>query len=357
MNLNLASGLVLLCAMALGCSGGGSSPGSPPPPLPPPAYVRGFSLSPQGFPQDFSKLPQFYAEVGGLGHGAALWNGAWRDDLANGADAGSVPAAAASVAQAGAANGFAPLSVFGWRSGTTLYIRVPQNSANNWSNLQARALYKQAAMAYATAYHPPFLFLGNENDFYFEQDPADYVNWIATYNETYAAVKAASPATLVGSVFSFEHLSGQGALVSPPWTAQRWGALDAHDQAKVDVVGITLYPWLSVPQPSQVPSGYLSPLFQRIGSKPIAITETGWPAENLGGLNPPWITTAQAQVDYIPVMFGLAQGHDLRAVVWDFLYAEADDGSHNIDWKLFGSVSLRDGAGNPRPAYDPWKAR
>ncbi len=264
---------------------------------------------------------------------------------------------AASVGQAGAADGFAPMAVFGWRSGTAVFIKVPANSTNSWSNPQAQALFKQAAVAYASTYHPPFLFLGNENDFYFEQNPADYANWISAYNATYTEVKAASPGTLVGPVFSYEHLSGQGALVVPPWSAPRWGALDAHDLGKVDIVGITLYPWLSVAQPSQVPSSYLSPLFQRIASKPIAITETGWPAENLGGLNPPWITTAQAQVDFIPVLFGMAQSHDLRAVIWDFLYPEADDGSHSVDWKMFGSVSLRDAAGNPRPAYDPWKAR
>jgi hypothetical protein len=342
--------LLLVTLGSLSCSSG--DPSSPQPPA---SQLRGVGLSPSGFPLDYSLLNTFFAEVGGLGHSDVMWNGAWRDDAAGGSDAGTIPAAAVAVAQAGQANDFTPVAVFGWRSGSTLYISIPTNTVNNWSNADARGLYASTVAAYASAYHPQFLFLGNENDFYYAQDPADYANWIVAYNAAYDAVKTASPSTLVGPVFSFEHTAGSGKLNS--WDTPYWGAVDAHDFSRVDIIGLTLYPWLNYADPSKVPATYLDPLFSHIANKPVAITESGWPAENLGNLNPLWTTSDQAQVDYISILDSVIQGRDIRLVNWLFLYPMVDDGSSSLDWKLFGSVSLRDSTGAKRPAYDAWAAR
>ena len=43
-------------------------------------------------------------------------------------------------------------------------------------------------------------------------------------------------------------------------------------------------------------------------------------------------------------------------MTWLFLYPEVDPGGSPLDWKLFGSVSLRDAAGAERPAYASWRA-
>jgi hypothetical protein len=342
--------LVLTAVGFLSCSSGSSSS-----PEPQAQQIRGFGLSPFGFPLDYSGITAFFTEVGGLGHSDIMWNGAWRDDAAGGSDAGTVPGAAAAVAQAGTTYGFTPVAVFGWRSGTTLFVSVPTNTVNNWSNTDARGLYATAVSSYASAYHPEFLFLGNENDSYYAQDQADYANWIVAYNAAYDAVKAVSPSTLVGPVFSFEHMAGSGSLNG--WTTSYWGAVDAHDMSRVDIVGLTLYPWLNYADPSEVPTTYLDPLFFHIGSKPVAITESGWPAENLGSLNPLWTTSEQAQVDYIPVLGSMIQGRDVRLVNWLFLNPLVNDGTSSLDWKLFGSVSLRTSAGAKRPAYDAWAAQ
>jgi hypothetical protein len=68
------------------------------------------------------------------------------------------------------------------------------------------------------------------------------------------------------------------------------------------------------------------------------------------------------EVDYIPALASLFQDGDVRLVNWLFLYAMEDDGSSSLDWKLFGSASLRTGVtgtgtGAKRPAYDAWVAR
>lgn len=318
----------------------------------PPAALKGFGISPLGFPLDYSKTTGFFAEVGGMKNGAVLWNAAWRDDVVNGTDSGTIPAGTVSLEQAASTYHFTPLFVFGWRSGNVLYLNVPSNPVNNWTNTDAQALFRSMLVQFASAYKPPYLFLGNENDSYYEQDPADYANWIKFYNSAYDAIKSVSPQTMVGPVFNYEHLSGSGVLNG--WTQPTWQALDEHDLTRVDIVGITLYPWLNYASADAVPANYLDPLLSHIGSKPIAVTETGWPAENLGGLNPPWETSETAQVTYLSKLSAMLSGKNVKLVDWLFLNPMVDPGGSPVSWELFGSVSVRNSTGGKRAVYDPW---
>ena len=348
--------LIFLLSLGLllpGCGGGnGGSGGSNPTPPEEEKAVKGLAISPQGFPLDYSGLANFYAEVGSMPNGGVLWNGAWRDDAVNGTDAGAIPAAAISVMQNSTTYNFEPVVVFGWRSESTLYLKVPANQTNDWANTEAKNLFQNMVVNLAATYRPAHVFLGNENDFYYEQNPLDYGNWIIFYNAAYDAIETASPSTFVGPVFNFEHLSGSGALNG--WTRPHWGALDSHDLSKVDMIGVTLYPWLNYRTASSVPANYLDPLISRIGSKSLAITETGWPAENLGNLNPSWETNETAQVTYLSRLSGVLAGKNPKMVNWLFLYPMVDPGDSPSSWKLFGSVSLRESSGNKRAVYDPW---
>jgi hypothetical protein len=105
---------------------------------------------------------------------------------------------------------------------------------------------------------------------------------------------------------------------------------------------------------SLVPANYLDPFVSRIGSKPVAVTETGWPAENLGNLNPLWETSETAQVTYLSRLSAMLAGRNLKMVNWLFLHPMVDPGGSPSSWKLFGSVSLRNSSGNKRAVYDPW---
>ncbi|MGK5086104.1 glycosyl hydrolase 53 family protein [Bdellovibrionota bacterium FG-2] len=207
-------------------------------------------------------------------------------------------------------------------------------------------------MSFATTYQPRFLFIGNENDFYYEQDSEDYARWVTFYNAAYVAIKAVSSTTLVGPIFNFEHLAGIGSLNA--WNTPFWSALSAHDLTKIDLLGVTVYPWFSYASVAAVPDTYLQPLFDRIGSIPVAITESGWPAENFGNLNPLWSHSEQEQVDYVSKLFTFTQGHDVRMVNWLHLHYQVDDGTASTAWKIFGSVSLRNASGEARPALETW---
>ena len=316
------------------------------------SLVKGFGLSPFHFPIDYSKLADFYTEVGAQPDSGVMWNGAWRDDAFGGSDAGTVPAAAQALIAAAPANHFSPITVFGWRSGNTLLITIPGSPTNDWSNQAARSTFQSMLVRFVKTSAVPFVFLGNENDFYYEESPTDYANWISAYNSTYTAIKAASPGTLVGPVFNVEHMSGKGVLNG--WSKPLWQAIDAHDMSKVDVIGITLYPFFAEASASSVPVSYLDELLTHTQGKPIAITETGWPAENLGGLDPTWETSPAAQVTYLASLGALLHGKNVKLVDWLFLNAEVDP-TMSLGWKLFGSISLRDMNGAERPAYATWR--
>jgi hypothetical protein len=320
----------------------------------PPANTTplGVALSPRGFPEDWAGLADFFTEIGGWDDGFVMWNGAWREDAVNGSDAGEIPGGAKMIFDNTATYGYTPVPVFAWRSGTTLHLKVPQDPANNWTNAAAKQLFRDMLIAFAQAYTPEFLFFGNENSAYFAQDSADYKRWIDFYNDSYDTLKAVSPVTKIGTVFNFEHLSGSGALNG--WTTAHWRALTLHDLNKIDILGITLYPWLHHAQPEDIPTTYMDGLFTRIGNLPVAVTETGWPSENPAGLNLPWDISEQAQTDFVPKVEAIFANREYAFFNWLFLYPLVDSGGQSVEYQLFSSISLRSSGGAKRPVYDRW---
>lgn len=302
-----------------------------------------------GFPNDYSHFPDFLAEVGDLPNSGVLFNSAWRQDVEFGSDAGIIPATAIDLLKEAANYDYTPMIVFGWRTEQQLHVEVPANQTNDWTNTEAKALFKQMLEDLA-AYHPPYLFLGNESDAYFIANQDDYTRWVAFYNEAYDAIKTVSPETEVGPIFQYERMSGQGYINR--WTTPYWGALEAHDLNKVDIVGITLYPWLSVVTPEDIPDGYLDPLTERIGDKPIAITETGWPGDSFG-LQTPWEASPEAQLRFVDALARILNGANIRILNWLHLY-QMQLPADRTEFAEFTSISLRDAEGNKRPIYDVW---
>ncbi|MGH2582987.1 MAG: glycosyl hydrolase 53 family protein, partial [Anaerolineales bacterium] len=180
---------------------------------------------------------------------------------------------------------------------------------DDWSNSESKGLFEQMLVDFAEKYQPPFIFIGNESDAYYISNSDDYARWVEFYNQAYDAIKRASPSTQVGPIFQYERLSGQGTFNQ--WTTTQWGALESHDLERVDLVGITMYPWLGVPTPEDISDAYLDPLIDRIGGKPLAITETGWPGEDLG-LETAWEASPEAQIRYIAALDRLLERLNVR---------------------------------------------
>jgi exo-beta-1,3-glucanase (GH17 family) len=182
-------------------------------------------------------------------------------------------------------------------------------------------------------------------------NPEDYARWVEFYNQAYDAIKRVSSETQVGPIFQYERLSGQGTFNQ--WTSPQWGALETHDLDKVDLVGITVYPWLGVATPEEIRDDYFDPLIEHIGSKLVAITETGWPGENLG-LESAWEASPEAQIRYVEALDRALEGVDLRILNWLHLNQMSRPEGNQTFWQVFSSISLRDIEGNKRPVYDIW---
>jgi hypothetical protein len=317
-----------------------------------PTQAHGFGYSPLGFPNTYNQSVAFFEDVERLKDGAVMWNGSWRDDALDGSDAGVIPKGASAIQDASIQYCFVPLHVFGWRSGTTNLIQIPSATVNDWTNSQARAKYISMLVNFVNKYRPKYIFLGNENDFYYESNLPDYANWIIAYNTAYDAIKEVSEDTLIGPVFNFEHLTGQGLLNG--WNTSYWEALEAHDLNRVDIVGLSVYPFFNYEDPADVPSNYLAPVFAKIGDRPLIITETGWPAQNLGSLNPQWTTTEEAQIEYVTRLSTFTSGRNIPVMNWLFFNGLEDDGSQSEAWKIFGSISIKNSQGNEYQVYNSW---
>lgn len=316
------------------------------------AVVKGYGISPYGFPQDYSQYAEFLEEVGSLPYGGVMYNGAWRDDVDGGSDSGEIPQTAASVMRDSETFGYIPIIVMGWRSDEqNLHIGLPDNPVDDWTNEEAKAAFEQMLVAYASEYHPPFLFLGNESDAYYTADAEDYARWVAFYNRAYDAVKAVSPHTRVGPILQYERLSGQGATNG--WTEPQWGALDLHDLDRIDILGLTMYPWLGFSTPEDIPDDYLAPILERIGNLPIAITETGWPGEALA-VGAPWEQSPEAQMRYIDALERILEGVNIKMLNWLHLHPLNPFDRESNEYLAFGAISLYDQDGNRRPVYQPW---
>jgi len=259
------------------------------------------------------------------------------------------------VATAAQTFDYAPVLVFGWRGGETPHISVPQNPDNSWGNEAAASLYVRVVTEVAREHRPPFLFLGNESDQYFDTDPEDYRRWVVVYEEAYDSIKAASPETTVGPIVQYERTAGIGTLAGQ--TQASWGAVSEHDLDRVDAWGITLYPFFAHATPDEIPADYLAPLLARIGDTPIAITETGWPAEGAPGFEPPWETSEAHQVAYLDRLETLLEGIEVPLVSWVWLHPPVfvQGGPLSpLEWNIFHSLSLRRADGSARPVLGAW---
>ncbi|MFH0895160.1 MAG: T9SS type A sorting domain-containing protein [Bacteroidota bacterium] len=309
----------------------------------------GYGFSPKGHPLDYSLMSDFLDEVAGTcDGGVVLANGSWRESFSS---SGLIPGFQRTISLLQPAPyAYTDMLVFGWGSPTTpytLYLDVPGNATNNWTNNTARTLFLQMLTHAADSLQPAYLFIGNEISFYWAQDSTDYLNWVDFYYDAYDSIKVHSPSTQIGTVFNYEHLSGKGVQIG--WNTPYWNSLLAFDTSKIDILGLTVYPFFSYPTANDIPTNYLDPVFSIMGNKPIAITETGWPSDSLLAN---WYCSPQQQVDYVNKLFTLIDGHNVDVVNWLFLYYLMDTSTDEN--KLCASISMHDSMGNAQPALPVW---
>ncbi len=141
-----------------------------------------------------------------------------------------------------------------------------------------RAAWKQAALDVVQAARPRYLCLGNEVNRWYEtygdtpSDPNAFGNFVSLYEETYDAVKALSPKTLVFCTFAREIVAGnRPADVS---------VIGKFDPATLDLLMLTSYPFAlqGVNRVSDLPYDYYSSVADLLPDRPFGFTEAAWPS-------------------------------------------------------------------------------
>lgn len=134
----------------------------------------------------------------------------------------------------------------------------------------------------------------------------------------------------------------------------------------VDIVGISVYPYAFYEHsdkgdPANMPSNWISQISSIAGDKPVAITETGWIAEDLSVSSFGYSEQSNAtlQSDYVSALLNNADSLSMEFVIW-FTIIDYDAlwngllGRDDLS-KLWKDTGLYDESLNTRPAFNVWK--
>jgi hypothetical protein len=140
-----------------------------------------------------------------------------------------------------------------------------------------------------------------------------------------------------------------------------------------DIIAVSSYPFSdaarypdgSTADPSLLPADYFSALAGLDASKPFAIAETGWPAEDVTAPYPLTIrSTAELQKRYVELLLERTEACAGVFVNWfvardyDALWDKVLKTGPNANLvRLWRDNGLYDGEGNARPALDVWRAQ
>lgn len=347
--------LLILFIATLACAGEAVTPPTAVPPSPlstlssPLFGIAG--LIPRNFPNstqdDWINLYETLSETGEL-------LGAYTDWTDSPETAGQIPNVVDTVFGLAPRYHFTPLIALGFfrdkpEGGLELSLAL--------ANAEEREKFKQVASAIAEKYQPLYLALGIEINHYYEHDPTGFDAFVSLYAETYEAVKAASPDTLVFPVFQYEMLRGGEFFTGDGQNPPQWELLDRFGE-RLDLVAFTTYPFLLYASPDGLPADYYAVIAKHT-SLPAAFTEIGWPSAPFpnapdlpfgfaqGG---PYGGSEDEQAAFVRRFFELTLGLDLALALWSFPHDPA--GQIN---PAFLSISLRHNDGRPKPALAVWQ--
>ena len=206
---------------------------------------------------------------------------------------------------------------------------------------------KKVALAVAKKYKPYVLILGVESNRFYEKSPVGYRDFVSLYKEIYDEVKKISPETKVATNFQLEYMKGEAYLTGRKHE-KHYDILEMFGE-KMDLVTVTTYPWFDYNNPQDIPDDYFMDIRQ-YSSKPLMITETGWPSH--GFPVPSVDADPQTQVDYLIRLVELTKDMDTEGIVWVFPH----DAPLGIAGGIFDHISLRERDGKDKEAYGYWQA-
>jgi hypothetical protein len=219
---------------------------------------------------------------------------------------------------------------------------------------------KTAFLAYAHKMveflEPDFLLIGVEVNLLIRNNAALWSAYVELHSYVYSGLKATYPALPVAvSVFCvpyFPEWSGDDDL-----TAQLAGLADLTPV--VDFVAFSVHPFMSALLAETFPDDYFDRLFG-LTSKPIAISESSYPAQVWSAPPLTWNGSPEKQDAFLGKMLEASQKHRARFVIW---FAVRDyDALWNTVLKqsqealVWRDTGLYDEAGADRSAIVRWRS-
>jgi hypothetical protein len=292
-----------------------------------PAPLRGLSFSPRN--TSAAGLADYFAKA--AAGGLVEWVGDW----AGLAGPSSSPAAIATLSAQHGLEFAVAVQFFSQSDGSLLR---PLNSTNE-------AAYLSSASEFAADYKPFFFGVGVEVNILYEKNSTAFRQFVQFYAEAYDAIKAASPATEVSTIFQLEHMEGlRGGLLGGTDNASlaEWGLLASFTQ---DVFAFTTYPGLVFHSPSELPAEYYVAAEAHSGL-PLAVTEAGWQSANVSS---DWASSEAAQSSFASTFLTQTASAPTSFTVWSFLY----DPPAQVP---FDSMGLFSSAGVAKQAWAVWSS-
>lgn len=203
-------------------------------------------------------------------------------------------------------------------------------------------------------FQPDYFNYGVELGLMVHNNPAKWAKLLTLASQVYANIKAVHPD--LPTFISWSFLYPQGS--------DEQNLMDGHFPEILpytDYVGVSVYPYLiwDIEDPETLPANWLSHAVTLGEGKPIAITETGWIAENLDGADLDRIGTPEYQDAYVARLLQDAQALDVVFVTWlfaidyDNMWATLS-GQAAEQTLLWRDSGLYDGNVSPRPGLTTW---
>ncbi len=207
-------------------------------------------------------------------------------------------------------------------------------------------------------FHPKYFNYATEISELIINNPTRYAKFKTFAHQVYDNIKAVHPDLIILVSVAFK-TPGSGDM-----STIKTGMADIS--AYYDMLGMSIYPYAFFSHadkgnPANLPSSWFSQVTEISGTKPIAVTETGWIAEDLDFVNPTFpdiFSDPSHQNDYIQKLFSEAEALNVQFVIWftvvdyDLLWATlgSTDGA-----KVWRDAGLYKEDLSERPALATWR--
>lgn len=213
-----------------------------------------------------------------------------------------------------------------------------------------RRQFVETVLAVVASHEVAYLMVDTEVNRLWMSDREAFEGFVELYGEVYDAVKAVSPGTKVFTGFQYEMLRGEAFLAGGSEAREpQWELVDRF-AGKLDLLGLTSYPFFDYGDPAEIPDDYYREGAERYGL-PLAITELGWPSEPLRTAPESAYGGSEAeQAAFVGRFAELIAGVRVEMALWAFPH----DPGPAVP-VAFEAVSLRANDGRPKPALAAWQ--